>query len=80
MSPLEYRQTRAAIRDRCSIMLDELDAFHAALTRGEAEHALTRARALAMASDDLTALCERVVRHFHMQRQADTERYAHGVK
>ena len=79
MTPLEYRQTRAAIRDGSSLALDRLDALYACLSRGESGHALTAARDLALVADDLTALLERIVRS--AAREATlTERYAHGVK
>ena len=79
MSPMEYRQTRASIRDACSLALDHLDQLHGSLSRGEATSAREAARSLAMTVDDLTALCERIARHAAIENK-DTERYAQDVK
>lgn len=65
LSSLEYRQTRAALRDAFAVVLDELDACQASLSRAELRAARMHAKKLALCADDITALCDRLVRHVH---------------
>lgn len=62
ISTTEYRQARAAIRDASAVVLDELDYIVVCLAHGDAPAARDHARKLAMIADDLTAMCEKVVR------------------
>lgn len=64
LTPLEYRQTRACIRDAASRALDEIDAVQHALSYGDPGAAREHARLLAMTADDITALLERIVRRY----------------
>lgn len=62
VSSLQYRQTRAAIRDGLSKALDACDRMHASLVHGEVAQAREDARQLALVADDLTALHEQLLR------------------